>query len=70
MQKCDRAGLLLCANFGVAVTCIAREDLHLSKLTVEERVAELTKFAMSDEYSYLRGRLGIKNYNDSDDPQS
>ena len=68
--SCDRAGLLLCANFGVAVTCIAREDLHLSKLTVEERVAELTKFAMSDEYSYLRGRLGIKNYNDSDDPQS
>ena len=65
--SCDRAGLLLCSDYATAVTCIAREDIHLSKLTVDERVAELTKFAMSDEYSLLRGKLGIKTYDDSND---
>ena len=65
--SCDRAGLLLCSDYATAVTCIAREDIHLSKLTVDERVAELTKFAMSDEYSILRGKLGIKTYDDSND---
>ncbi len=65
--SCDRAGLLLCSNYEIAVACIRREDLHISKLTVDERIHELTKFAMSDEYSKLRGRLNIKTYDDSDD---
>ena len=65
--SCDRLGLLLCADYGMAVSCIGREDLRISKLTVDERVAELTKFAMSDEYSLLRGKLNIKTYDDSTD---
>lgn len=64
---CDRVGLLYSANYGMAATLIKRDDLRISKLTAEERIAELTKFAMSDDYSKLRGRLNIKTYDDSDD---
>ncbi|MBQ1927095.1 MAG: tetratricopeptide repeat protein, partial [Proteobacteria bacterium] len=64
---CDRVGLLYSANFGMAATLIKRDDLKISKLTADERIAELTKFAMSDEYSRLRGRLNIKAYDDSED---
>ncbi len=64
---CDRAGLLLSASFEAAVACIRRDDAMVSKLTADERIAELTKFAMSDEYFALRNLLNIKNYNDSED---
>ena len=64
---CDRVGLLYSANYGMAATLIRRDDLKISKLTADERISELTKFAMSDEYSRLRGRLNIKTYDDSDD---
>ena len=62
----NEAGLYS-ANFGMAATLIKRDDLKISKLTADECIAELTKFAMSDEYSRLRGRLNIKAYDDSED---
>ena len=64
---CDRCGLLLCADYESAVMCIRRDDAMVSKLTADERIAELTRFAMSDEYFALRNILNIKNYNDSED---
>ena len=65
--SCDRAGLLLCADYETAVKCIRNEDIHISKLTADERIAELTKFAMSDEYFMLRTKLNILNYDNADD---
>lgn len=61
---CDRAGLLMSGDFEMACICIREGDKvpSVSKLTPEERIEELTRFAMSDEYFELRQNLGLKRY--------
>lgn len=61
---CDRAGLLLCGDFEMACACIREGDkaMAVSKLTNDERIEELTRFAMSDEYFQLRLNLGLNSF--------
>lgn len=69
---CDRAGLLVCGDYGMACACIREGDKvpSVSKLTVDERINELTKFAMSDEYFELRSRMNLTSYETTDGAES
>ena len=68
--SCDRAALLLSCDIDTAARCIRNEDeLRSSKLTADERIAELTKFAMSDAYFTLREHLGIQCYDNANSVQ-
>lgn len=58
---CDRVGLLMSGDFEMACACIRESDkaIGVSKLTNDERIEELTRFALSDEYFQLRVNLGL-----------
>lgn len=54
-----RAALLLCGDLGVAQKVIVSEPQLPGDLTPPERMADLMRYTVSDDYALLRKRLGF-----------
>jgi hypothetical protein len=55
----DRAGLLMCDDLATAVEIIRAADPASSSVSAAERVEEIYKYAISDQYLGARQKLGI-----------
>ena len=55
----DRAGLLLCDDLATAVEVVRAADPSSSSVNPSERVEEIYKYAVSEQYLDARARLGI-----------
>jgi hypothetical protein len=54
-----RAGLLVCADMGVAMAQIKAEQRKIADLSTEEKRGDLLSCCASAAFSELRGKLGI-----------
>jgi len=55
----DRAGLLLCGDVNIALSIIRKMQVDSWFASVKDRVAEISLFAVSDEFFILRQKMGI-----------
>jgi lipopolysaccharide biosynthesis regulator YciM len=55
----NRAGLLLCNDLEVAARMVQTDPTPLSPLTVKDKLKDLIRYAISEEYFQLRSSLGI-----------
>ena len=55
----NHAGLLVCGDLDVAARSLAQESISFSKLPPKEKVKDLVRYAVSEEYLELRKSLGI-----------
>ncbi|MGZ3456199.1 MAG: tetratricopeptide repeat protein, partial [Polyangiales bacterium] len=67
-----RAGLLLCGDLSIAAKIVRQEAVVPGDPTPNEKVKELVRFAVSDDYHVLRASLGIASSrrvpDDDDEP--
>ncbi|MFN3201894.1 MAG: tetratricopeptide repeat protein [Bradymonadia bacterium] len=58
-HSASRLGLLMCNDLGAAVKSIRNDAMQFSKATLQDRVKNLVRFAVSEDYFKLRKSLGF-----------